>query len=173
MTRAILLGVLLGAIGTGVYLVARDPGFHYRFATARTRNPVGGYAFSYPPSWELAREGSTSKLTAPDASVVVSLGRGPTGNLTQASARLVDRIEHEYRGVKITGRQDQFVGGTPALTVSGAGRNDAGVSLRFLAITIRGPGEVTFAITAFTSAGADADDVVPRISEIVDSFRIT
>lgn len=167
-----LIFVVLAALGVGAYLAATGSTFNYTYATARTENLVGGYAFSYPPSWKLSREGSTSKVTAPDASVVVSLGRGPTGDLMQASARLVDQIEGEYRRVELTGRQAELVGGVAALTVSGTGRNDARVSLRFLATTIKGPGETTFAITAFTVANADAEDVVPRISEIVDSFRI-
>ncbi|MFN2590606.1 MAG: hypothetical protein ABR518_07525 [Actinomycetota bacterium] len=173
MFRAGLVAVLLAALGGGAwYFLTRDPGFHYRYATARTENAVGGYEFSYPPSWQLTTDGSTSKLTAPDGSVVVSLGRGPAGDMSAASARLVAQIQGEYRRVKLGARQSQLVGGAPALTVSGTGRNDAGVSLRFLAITIEGTDGTTFAITAFTVADADPKEVVPRISEVVDSFRI-
>jgi hypothetical protein len=170
--RLLLILLVLAGLGVGAYLAATGSSFDYTYATARTQNTVGGYAFSYPPSWGLSREGSTSKVTAPDASVVVSLGRGPTGNLMQASTRLVDQIKGEYRRVTVIGQEGQLVGGVASLAVSGTGRNDTGVSLRFLAISIQGPGDTTFAITAFTVANADANEVVPRISEIVDSFRI-
>jgi hypothetical protein len=168
---AILL--LVAAAGVGAYFVSRSSGFHYRFATARAENTAGGYAFSYPPSWPLSRERTTSKLTAPDGTVVVSLGRGASTPLPEASTILVNQIKQGYQRVKVLGSKPEVIGGVPALTVSGTGRNTAGISLRFLAVTIQGPGQTTFAITAFTVANADPSKVVPPLSDIVDSFRVT
>jgi hypothetical protein len=165
--------VLLTGAGVGAYFVSRSSGFHYRYATARAENVTGGYAFSYPPSWELSREKTTSKLMAPDGSVVVSLGRGASAPLQEASTILVNQIKQGYQRVKVIASKPEVVGGAPALTVSGTGRNAAGISLRFLAVTIQGPGKATFAITAFTVAGADPATVVPPLSDIVDSFRVT
>jgi hypothetical protein len=55
--------------------------------------------------------------------------------------------------------------------VFGTGKNDKGVSVRFVAVSIQGPaGRPAFAITAFTAAGADPDRVVPTLNEIVGSF---
>jgi hypothetical protein len=169
--RLIAVGVVLVVAAVGVYIATRSDEFDYRFATARTENVKGGYAFSYPPSWDLTRMGSASKLVAPDDTVVVSLGVGPKGGVEGAANALVVQIQGTYHGVRVLGSQPQMIGGAQALAVSGTGKNDVGVGLRFLAIALQGPGGKTFAITAFTLMNANPRRILPVLNEIVESVR--
>jgi hypothetical protein len=163
--------VALALGGATAYVVTRTQEFDYRFATARTENAVAGYAVSYPPAWDLTRSGSAIKLVSPDDSVVVSLGRGQKGSVDRAAQALVAEIRSTYHGTRVLGSEPQTIGGAPALAISGTGRNDTGVGIRFVAIAVQGPAGNTFAITAFTVMDADPDRVVPVLNEIVDSFR--
>ena len=171
--RIIAVAVVLAVAAVAVYVATRSNEFDYRFATARTESPSGGYAFSYPPSWDLARSGTASKLVAQDDSVVVSLGQGPRGTVQAAADALVRQIQGSYTDIRVLGSQPQMIGGAQGLVVSGTGKNDAGVGLRFLAIAIQGPNGKTFAITTFTLMNANPRKVVPVLNDIVDSFRTT
>ncbi|HEX9236827.1 MAG TPA: hypothetical protein VF972_11170, partial [Actinomycetota bacterium] len=62
--RIVVAVVLIGG-GLAAYFTLRGSDFHYKYATARTQNGVGGYAFSYPPSWVVTRAGTTSKIESP------------------------------------------------------------------------------------------------------------
>jgi hypothetical protein len=165
--------VVLGLLGTaaGVVLALRWDQPTARFATTSYENTAGGYAFRYPPSWTVERTRRTTKLLSKDRSVAVSFGLGASTDLAAASKALVDEIRRGYTAVSILGTEEQLIGGTPAIQVFGTGKNDNGVSVRFVAVSIQGPaGRPAFAITAFTAAGADPDRVVPTLNEIVGSF---
>jgi hypothetical protein len=169
--RLVAVAVALTVGGVTAYELTRAHEFGYRLATARAENASGGYAISYPPAWDLSRSGTATSLVSPDGSVVVSVGRGPKGSAKQAAEGLVMEIRKTYRGTRVLGSQPQRIGGAPALAISGTGRNEAGVGIRFVAIAVQGPDAATFTITAFTLLNADAHRVVPVLSEIVDSFR--
>jgi hypothetical protein len=132
-------------------------------------NSEGGYAFSYPPSWELTDEGTTSKLTSPDSTAIVSFGLGAEGGLQRASDRFVASLEGAYDDLEISGTDETAVGGHPAITVSGRATNDSGVRILIQAITIAAPSG-NYAISAFTAEDVEAA-VLSMVQEVIGSFR--
>lgn len=142
----------------------------YRFATEEHTNAAAGYTFRHPPGWELIEQGSSTTLLAPDRSVSMTFGRGAGGTLDQAQARLVAQIQATYEDVSLGAVQVAAEEGPPTIVVAGQATNARGVRIRFLAATIQGP-ENNWAITAFIGAGADPEEVLPTMQEVIDSFR--
>jgi hypothetical protein len=133
-------------------------------------NAEASYEFRYPAAWNLREQGTTSRLTSPDGETVLSFGQGAEGSLDEASDRFLESFQESYEDVDLGAGQRQAIGGNPSIVVSGTGTNNAGVRIRFLAITVRGR-EQNYAIAVFTAATSDPDQVLPPVQRIVDSFR--
>lgn len=178
--RRIAGASLIGAavIGVAIAVVVlftgngdEEPGPPYRFATERHVNEEGGYSFRYPPGWTVEEEESVTRVSSPDEEVVVSFGHGAEGSLEEAETRFVTEVQSRYRNARLSAVQIEQIGGAPALSVAGTGRNTEGVRVRFLAITVRVEGQ-NYSIGVFAPARSDPEVVVPPTQEIVNSFRV-
>ncbi len=173
--RLVLGWLLLALAAAGltyglVTLFTADQGPDYRFATEQHVNQRGRYLFYHPPDWEVKDEGTVSRVTSPGGETLVTFGLGPEGDLEAAETAFVTELQNQYRGVDLQALEVQQVGPNPAVSVAGTGRNNEGVRLRFLAITV-GVGGRNFSIGVFTAANSDPQKVVPPSQEIVNSFR--
>lgn len=132
-------------------------------------NAEAGYSFSYPPSWEPTESGTTSEVTSPGMSAIVSFGLGAAGDLEEASARFLSSLKDTYEDLEITGTLQSEIAGSPATTVTAEATNDAGVRILIQAITVAAP-DRNYAISAFTAADVESK-LLGVVEEIVASFR--
>jgi hypothetical protein len=136
-------------------------------------NEGGGYLFSYPDSWEIASAGDSARLVSPDDDVVITFRMAPSGSLEEASDRVLRNATSAYSGVElVAGEVERTPQGLRSFVVGGDALNATGTPVRFLVITIQGPGE-NRAITVRFSPSADPLEALPAIREIVSSFRIS
>lgn len=138
--------------------------------SSRHTNEVGGYSFLRPAGWEVSERGTISELTGPDRDVIVSFGLGPDGSLQGASAAFTASIEEAYDEVEPEGPRREDFAGRPAVVVGGSAVNDAGVAVRFLAITISLERR-NYAISVFVADTSDPVQVLPAVEDIVASFE--
>jgi hypothetical protein len=138
--------------------------------TARHTNAAAGYSFLRPVGWEVSDSGTVSELTGPDRDVTVSFGLGPDGGLRAASEELAASIEDTYDDAELEGARREDIAGRPAIVVGGSAVNEAGVSLRFLAITLRIGGE-NYSISVFVSDASDPVRILPSVEDIIVSFE--
>jgi hypothetical protein len=136
----------------------------------RHTNEVAGYSFLRPVGWEVSERGTVSELTGPDGDVIVSFGLGPDGSLEEASTEFATSVGDAYEEVQFQGPQREDIAGRPAIVVGGTAVNQAGVAVRFLAITVRTEGR-NYAISVFVADVSDPVRVLPPIEDIVASFE--
>jgi hypothetical protein len=110
-------------------------------------------------------------VTSPRKDASVSFGLGGKGNLRAASLRFVTELQETYRRLSLTGFQLTLMDREPAVSFTGSGRSDAGVPLRFQAISVAGP-ERNYTLVVFVAADADPVRVVPPVEAILDSVRL-
>jgi hypothetical protein len=135
-------------------------------------NAAGGYGFVVPSTWTLEEDGPTTRIENPSGRIVVSFGPGSAGTLAEASARLLRSLPVGPSERELIGRRRDRIGGAPSLLVSGTGRS-GDRAVRFLAITVHaGPPTRNLAITISVPARSDPERVLPRLEEIVSSFRV-
>jgi hypothetical protein len=132
-------------------------------------NAQAGYSFSYPPSWDLAEEGTTSRVTGPDTAAVVSFGLGAEGALAEASSTFVTSLEDVYADLEITEAIQTEIAGSPATTVTAEATNDAGIRILIQAITVAAP-DRNYAISVFIAADVESE-LSGVVEGIVASFR--
>jgi hypothetical protein len=131
-------------------------------------NAAAGYAFSYPPAWNLTDDGTTSEVVSPDRTAVVSFGLGAEGDLKEASDRFVGSLRETYPDLEITTTDESQVAGLPALSVIGLATNEADVRVRLEAITIAA--DRNYAIAVFLAADVTLEEVSTEVEDIVASF---
>jgi hypothetical protein len=141
-----------------------------RLATEDHADNRAGYGFRYPPTWRLREQGSVVRVTSPRKDASVSFGLGGRGDLRAASLRFVTELQETYRRLSLTGFQLTLMDGEPAVSFTGSGRSDAGVPLRFQAISVAGPRR-NYTVVVFVADDADPGRVVPPVEAILDSFR--
>lgn len=134
-------------------------------------NRKGRYSFRYPRGWRLTSRRATTEVRSPDHVALVSLGRGPSGNLMKAAATFMRSIQQPYHRVQVQAAEVKRIQSYPAFLVSGTAVNKADVEIRFLAITIEGGRNGNYAIAVFTAANSDPAEVLPPVEQIIDSFR--
>jgi hypothetical protein len=139
-------------------------------STLQHVNESGAFSFRYPAQWVATDQGTTSKVSAPDDSIVVTFAPGPRAGLERASDELVASVRSEYRDVEILATDQADIEENPALMVSGLGTNATGLRIRFLAIAVTESNQ-TYSILVFTDASADPAMVLPPTQDIVGSFR--
>jgi hypothetical protein len=170
------VGLLAVAIFTvGAYFGSREQRIGDRerlFATQSHANSRAGYSFAYPPQWKLREKKSVARLISPARDVSVTFGRGGKGSLREASVEFVRELQESYRRVSLTGFQLTLMDGEPAVAFTGSALSERGVPLRFQAVSVAGP-ERTYGVSVFVAADANPTSVLPRIQEILDSFRVT
>jgi hypothetical protein len=159
-TVAAVLGTRGAVVGEG----------ESRLATKDHANPRAGYSFRYPPRWRLQERGSLTRVTSPRKDASVSFGLGGKGNLRAASLRFVTELQETYRRLSLTGFQLTLMDREPAISFTGSGTSDAGVPLRFQAISVAGS-ERNYTLVVFVAADADPVRVVPPVEAILDSVR--
>jgi hypothetical protein len=140
--------------------------------SGRHTNAAAGYSFLQPAGWEVSDSGTFSELRAPDGDVIVSFGLGPEGGLREASDAFSSSIEGAYGEVELHQPQREEIAGHPAIVAGGSALNDAGIAVRFLAITIGIEGEV-YAISVFVAEETDPVAVLPTVEDIVASFEVS
>jgi hypothetical protein len=139
--------------------------------SARHTNEAAGYSFLRPAGWEVSGSGTVSRITSPDRDVTVSFGLGSDGGLGGSSADLAASIRDIYDGAELEGPRRDTIAGHPAVLVGGRAVNDSGVTVRFLAITLRVEDE-NYAISVFVSDASDPVTVLPAVEYIVASFEV-
>ena len=140
--------------------------------SARHTNEAAGYSFLRPAGWEVSGSGTVSRVTSPDSDVTVSFGLGSDGGLRGSSADLAASIQDIYHGAELLeGPRRDTIAGHPAVLVGGRAVTDSGVTVRFLAITLRVEDE-NYAISVFVSDAADPVTVLPAVEYIVASFEV-
>lgn len=142
----------------------------HEVATTRYTNTQGGYSFNYPSSWRLSERGAIAKVKAPDGDVLISFGQGPRGELVDASNQFTGLLEKSYSAVRFSPTDSRWIGPNPSLLRTGTGTNEAGVRLKFWAITVHSMNR-NYAIAVFRTTHADSDKVRARVWQIVNSFR--
>ena len=138
--------------------------------SARHTNEAAGYSFLRPAGWEVSGSGTVSRITSPDRDVTVSFGLGSHGGLRGSSADLAASIRDIYHDAELEGLRRDTVAGHPAVLVGGKAVNDSGVTVRFLAISLRVEDE-NYAISVFVSDASDPVEVLPAVNHIVASFE--
>lgn len=133
-------------------------------------NGPGGYAFRTPSSWELREVGPLAEIVSPNGDIVITFERRARGSLEEASERLVASLLETRSNSELVGQRRELIANSPALLVSGTATEDTGEAIRFLAITVRGEPR-SYAISIIVPAGSNPEQVLPRIEEIVTSFR--
>jgi hypothetical protein len=133
-------------------------------------NEAGGYRLMAPDGWKVSQQGPTTKLTSPGKQAVVSVGTGNPGALQDAGALFFQQVGRHYENPKLTGVEGKQIGSRPALVYGGLGINDEKVKIKFLAITVQGKPR-NYAISVFTAADSDPQQVLPKVNSVVGSFR--
>jgi hypothetical protein len=134
------------------------------------RNPEAGFSFRHPARWQVRGAGTATTVRAPGNHAMITFGIGARGRVHDAERTLLAGIRRSYKEVRLTALQVAPIAGRPAVTVAGTGVNDRRVPIRFLAVTVGGPGR-NYSITMFTAAGETG--LMPRLQGILDSFRVT
>jgi len=124
-----------------------------------------GYSFAYPHAWNLDERGSAVEILAPDASVAMSFGVAPEGDVRVGMGELLDAIEARYEVQEVRGPNDATVGTEDGVSVTGSAVNDDGVDLDFTALVIDA-GARNFAVTVFAAENADDSEA----QAVLDSF---
>jgi hypothetical protein len=135
----------------------------------RHTNDAAGYSFLQPPGWVVSDRETVSDLESPDGDVIVSFGLAPEGSLEEATAALAGSINDAYEDVQVSGPERQDMGEHRAVVVGGNAVNEAGVPIRFLALTLRLEGQ-NYAISVFVADASDPVKVLPPVEDIIASF---
>lgn len=155
---------LVLSLGLGITAVLLDDD------SGAVENQAGGYQLMAPDDWDVTQEGPITKLASPDKDALISVTKGYRGPLNFAGAVFFQQVGRNYDKTKLTGVQGERVGSRPALIYSGEGINKAGVKVNFLAITVEGQPR-NYAISVFTAANSNPQEVLPRVNSVVGTFR--
>lgn len=138
--------------------------------TGEVVNTAGGYRIEVPDGWSSTQEGRTTTVRSPEGDTVVTFGLGHPGSLEEAGSLFFQEVGRNYRKVQVFPPEAKYVGRLPALAYSGAGINKQDIPIRFLAITVQGEPK-NYAIAVYTHVDSDPQRVLPKVNEVVDSFR--
>jgi hypothetical protein len=133
-------------------------------------NRAQGYGFIYPGTWDIQEAERFTRIQSPDG-IVVSYRLGAAGDLDVGSSRLLESLADAHPDLELIGTRRERIDGARSLLVSGTATDEAGRSVRFLAITIRAEPR-NYAISIFVPGQSDPARVLPRIEEIVSSFEL-
>lgn len=158
---ALVLSLALGI--TGLVLSAGD-------SDGEVANEAGGYQLVAPDDWDVTQEGPITKLASPGKDAMISVTPGYRGPLNFAGSVFFQQVGRNYDKTRLTGVQGERIDSRPALIYSGQGVNKAGVKVNFLAITVEGQPK-NYAISVFTAANSDAQQILPRVNSVVGTFR--
>jgi hypothetical protein len=183
MVIPVVVGVLALVLGGFfAYLTLRDSGSEAeagadttpssaKVDTTRFVSRAGGFSVRVPNDLAASRKGKTAQFTAKDKSLVVTVGPGESGSLTQASKRFVATMKRGYAKFRLLGTQPQKVDGRPALASYGQATNASGVKIRFAAVVVRSKPR-NYTISAYTAFDSDPSVVLPRVNAIINGFRV-
>lgn len=138
---------------------------------ARHTNGAAGYSFLHPAGWDVSDRGTVSELVGPDRDVNLSFGLGPEGDLREASSQFAASIAEAYDEVHLQGSRRESIAAHSAIVVGGTAVNQAGVGVRFLAISIGMDGR-NYAISVFVADASDPVRVLPVVEDIISSFEV-
>lgn len=130
-----------------------------------------GYGFTYPNGWEIREGERFTRLQNPSGRIVVSYRLGGSGDLEAESSRLLASLATAHPDLELIGKRRELINGSRSLLVSGTATDEAGRSVRLLAITIKAQPR-NYAISIFVPSHSDPARVLPRIEEIVSSFEL-
>lgn len=157
---------LVLALGLGITGLVLDDGVD----SDEVVNQAGGYQLTAPDGWDVTQDGAITKLTSPGKDAVISVSTGNPGALHDAGALFFQQVGRHYENTKLTGVQSEQIGSRPALVYGGLGINDENVKINFLAITVEAK-PTNYAISVFTAANSNPQEVLPRVNSVVDTFR--
>ncbi len=140
-------------------------------STERVVSRTGGFSIAAPTAMTVRKQGRTVRLASEDRVLVVTVGPGERGRLPRANRRLLADLASRYRGFERLAAERLEVGGRPALSASGTLTNQAGVRIRFVAVTVRARPR-NFAIVAFADRNADPASVLPRVNAVASGFEV-
>jgi hypothetical protein len=175
-----VVGVLL--VATTVFVILADrsaepligvapPVEQPKTVSVTYENPIGGYGFTYPSSWELTESGARSRLQSPNRGIVLSFGMGSAGGLAETTTRLVESLGGPPSDQELIGTRWDEIGGSRSLLTSGIGEDEVGRPVRYLAVAIRGE-PVNYAISIIVPVGSSPSRLLPILEEIVTSFQV-
>jgi hypothetical protein len=157
---------LVLALGLGITGLVLDDGVD----SDEVVNRAGGYQLMAPDGWDVTQQGAITKLTSPGKEALISVSTGNPGALHDAGALFFQQVGRHYKNTKLTGVQSEQIGSRPALVYGGLGINKKNVKINFLAITVEAK-PTNYAISVFTAANSDAQQVLPRVNSVIDTFR--
>lgn len=157
---------LVLALGLGITALVLDDGVD----SDEVVNQAGGYQLMAPDGWEVTQQGPITKMISPDKHAVVRVSPGNRGALHESGALFFQQVGRHYKNTKLTGVESEQVGSRPALVYGGLGLNKKNVKINFLAITVEAK-PTNYAISVFTAANSDAQQVLPHVNSVVDTFR--
>ena len=133
-------------------------------------NPVGGYAFRHPSTWDVTEAGEYTQLVSPDGSAVLSFGGSHTAGVAGIVAMLPGTLSRSVAEPVIVGTTWERISGHQSFLVSGTAM-DRGSRIRFLVISIPGR-RPTHEISIIVPAGSAPTRMLPPVERIVGSFNI-
>lgn len=142
-----------------------------RVDTDRVVSMRGGFAVEAPTDMVTRKKGGTVRLTARDHSLVVTVGKGARGPLSEANSRFLADLAKEYDRFKLVASEPLTVDGRLALSTSGRATNTAGVKIRFVVVTVRAKPR-NYSIVAFAARDSDPAEVLPRVNAVANGFEV-
>lgn len=130
-----------------------------------------GYGFTYPGAWEIRVGERFTRIQNQSGRIVVSSRLGGSGDLEAESSRLLASLATAHPDLELIGKRRELINGSRSLLVSGTATDEAGRSVRLLAITIKAQPR-NYAISIFVPSHSDPARVLPLIEEIVSSFEL-
>lgn len=131
----------------------------------------GGYRLDAPTDLVARNKGRTTRFTAKDKSVVITVGQSLAGRLAPTQKRFLSTLSKSYGKVKVIKAENLKIDGKPARATYGRATNSKGGDISFVTFMVRDRPR-NFAITAYTAAGSDPATVLPRVNRVVNSFEV-
>ncbi len=151
---------------------ASGPGTTQVHLTSTTLSvPKGGFTVAVPQGLTGRRVGRSLYLTNSGHNLVVVIGPSQAGSLARTNSAIVAAMRHSYHSVVLTGHRSESVTGRAALATSGSAVNANGSKLRFVQLSVAAKPR-NFTIATYAGAGTDPRWVLPRISLVLNSFRV-
>jgi hypothetical protein len=111
-------------------------------------------------------------LSDPEGQIEISFDGAAAGSLQQVSDQVLAQLTSTYGSPEtIATEVNRTSQGYPSIAVGGIARDETGVQIRFLAITIQAPDENRAILVRFPADTGPED--LDALFGIVDSFRIT
>ena len=142
-----------------------------KVSTSTVVNHLGGYSLEVPKGMHASRKGATTQVRDKPRSITVTITPTVRGKPADNNRSVLRAMLPAYRTVQLTTSERQRIDHRAAVASYGRAVTKKGVALRFVLITVKGLHR-NFAISTFTAADSDPDQVLPRVRAIANGFRV-